>query len=279
VIEWEPRALEPERRDCGNLVDGGLGCEEDARDESNPAMSEMRNLALDVDEGDGARGGAPRARIAVSDAWAFTRHGGAPIVSRDCTSLAALEREVARLQQELADALDEARRRFGAPDAAAKPGRPAPAGATQPAPAERRLPALDASLRVSDVMTREVRTLGPNERLSVADELMKQGRFRHVVIVDEGRVVGVVSRRDIFHGALAWSLGQGRKAYETLLAGSPAKDVMATDVVTVDPGASLAEAARLLREHQIGCLPVVAGDELVGILTEGDFLALLARPA
>jgi acetoin utilization protein AcuB len=124
-----------------------------------------------------------------------------------------------------------------------------------------------------------VRTLGPNQRLSVADELMKQGRFRHVVIVDEGRVVGVVSRRDIFHGALAWSLGQGGKAHETLLTATPAKEVMASDVVTIDPGASLGEAAALLRKHQIGCLPVVAGDELVGILTEGDFLALLARPA
>jgi acetoin utilization protein AcuB len=241
-------------------------------------MSEARNLTLDLDEGDRARGDAPRARIAVSEAWAFTRHGGAPIVSRDCTTLAALEREVARLQGELADALSEARERLGR-GGEARPQPAARASAAAEKPAERRLPALDASLRVSDVMTREVRTLGPNQRLSVADELMKQGRFRHVVIVEEGRVVGVVSRRDIFHGALAWSLGQGGKAHETLLTATPAKDVMASDVVTIDPGASLGEAAALLRQHQIGCLPVVAGDELVGILTEGDFLALLARPA
>jgi CBS domain-containing protein len=130
---------------------------------------------------------------------------------------------------------------------------------------------------VADVMTRDVRTLGPNDRLALADELMKQGRFRHVVVVDEGRVVGVVSQRDIFHGALAWSLGQGRRAHETLLTSSAVKDVMASNVVTVDPQAALAEAAALLRDHKIGCLPVVAGDALVGILTEGDFLALLAR--
>jgi CBS domain-containing membrane protein len=239
-------------------------------------MSEARNLTLDLDEGDRTRGDAPRARIAVSEAWAFTRHGGAPIVSRDCTTLAALEREVARLQGELADALAEARERLGRAGAAkAQPAARASASAEKPG--ERRLPALDASLRVSDVMTREVRTLGPNERLSVADELMKQGRFRHVVIVDDGRVVGVVSRRDIFHGALAWSLGQGGKAHAQLLAATAVKDVTASHVVTVDPNAPLAEAAALLREHKIGCLPVVAADELVGILTEGDFLALLAR--
>jgi acetoin utilization protein AcuB len=51
---------------------------------------------------------------------------------------------------------------------------------------------------------------------------------------------------------------------------------MASDVVTIDPEAKLAEAAALMRGRQVGCLPVVAGDELVGILTEGDFLALLA---
>jgi CBS domain-containing protein len=241
-------------------------------------MSEPRNLALDVDAGD-ARGDPPRLRIAVSEAWAFTRHGGAPIVSRDCTSLASLEREVARLQAELAGALNEARERLGgAKSAGAGPAQEAArAGAAEPPP--RALTALDPTLRVSDLMTRDVRTIGPNDRLSVADELMKQGRFRHVVVVADGRVVGVVSRRDIFHGALAWSLGQGGKAHQTLLASSPAKDVMASDVVTVDPGASLAEAAALLQKHKIGCLPVVAGDELAGILTEGDFLARLAAPA
>jgi acetoin utilization protein AcuB len=78
---------------------------------------------------------------------------------------------------------------------------------------------------------------------------------------------------------LAWSLGYGLKAHEQLLATSSVKDVMAGHVVTVDSDAPLAEAATLLREHKIGCLPVVAGDALVGIRTEGDGLALLARRA
>ncbi len=78
---------------------------------------------------------------------------------------------------------------------------------------------------------------------------------------------------------MAWSIGYGRKAHEQLLATTPVKNVMASDVVTVDRDSPLAEAAALFREHKIGCLPVVAGDALVGILTEGDFLALLARRA
>jgi CBS domain-containing membrane protein len=234
---------------------------------------ETTSLALDLDTG--ARPGEKRAaRIAVAEAWGFTRHGGGAVLTRDCASLAALEREVARLKGELDAALVEARTQLGGGAAPAARAAPAPA-----APASAPLAALDASLRVRDVMTREVRTLGPNDRLALADELMKQGRFRHVVVVDEGRVCGVLSQRDIFHGALAWSLGQGRKAHEQLLAATPVKDVMATRVVSVDPDAPLAEAAALLREHKIGCLPVVAGDALVGVLTEGDFLALLARRA
>ena len=234
---------------------------------------DAKNLTLDLDTG-AQPGEKSAARIAVAEAWGFTRHGGAPIVTRDCTSLAALEREVERLKQELDEALVEGRTRLG--------GR-APAAPKADAPASKegaqRIPALDTKLRVADVMTREVRTLGPNDQLALADELMKQGHFRHVVVVDEGRVVGVLSQRDIFHGALAWSLGYGRKAHEQLLAASSVKNVMASHVVTVDQAAPLAEAAALLREHKIGCLPVVAGDALVGILTEGDFLALLARRA
>jgi len=234
-------------------------------------MTEAKNLTLDLDTGPRSNE-KPAARIAVAEAWGFTRHGGAAVVTRDCASLAALEREVERLKGELDEALADARVRL----AGQKPA--APKGAAQAAtPAVQRIAALDTSLRVADVMTREVRTLGPNDRLALADELMKQGRFRHVVVVADGRVAGVLSRRDIFHGALAWSLGQGRKAHEQLLAATAVKDVMASHVVSVDPDAPLAEAAALLREHRIGCLPVVAGDALVGILTEGDFLALLAR--
>jgi len=232
-------------------------------------MAESRNLVLDRDPDAGD--GKERLRIAVGEAWAFTRHGGAATVTRDCTSLAAFEREVARLHGELDEALAAARAASGTAGAHA-------AAVSEPRPENepRTLPRLDTALRVRDVMTTDVRTMGPNDRLEVADELMQQGGFRHVVVVDEGRVVGVVSRRDIFHGALAWSLGQGRKAYEARLGTSAAKEVMASDVATVDPEVPLAEAAALMRRRQIGCLPVVAGDRLVGVITEGDFLALLA---
>ena len=126
-------------------------------------------------------------------------------------------------------------------------------------------------------MTRDVRTLRPNDRLSLADELMKVGNFRHVVVVDgDGQeVAGVISKRDIFYGALAWSTGLGTTGHQKALASAPVKTVMRSDVVTIAPDAWLSDAARIMRDEQIGCLPVVRGGDLVGILTEGDFLALL----
>jgi CBS domain-containing protein len=132
---------------------------------------------------------------------------------------------------------------------------------------------------VRDLITREVRTLDPNDRLSVADELMRLGRFRHAVVLDDQHeLAGVLSQRDIFFNALSWSLGQGASAHQKALEAVVVKEVMRADVTTIGPEASLAEAASRLREHQIGCLPVMDGDALVGILTEGDFLALLSQP-
>lgn len=141
-------------------------------------MTTNCNLTLDIDqEGGGREPSRPTARIAVSDAWGFTRHGGAATVTRDCTSYAALEREVARLRGELDAALSEARARFGGAVRTAAGATAASATAPAEASPERRLVTLDASLRVADVMTRHVHTLGPNDRLTLAEELMKQGRF------------------------------------------------------------------------------------------------------
>jgi CBS domain-containing membrane protein len=239
-------------------------------------MGEERSLDLEVvEEGRGER--ARRVvRVYVANAFAFTRSGGGATITRDCTSLAALEREVERLRAELEDILARAGERLGGGVVQVR----AAAGAAPTEEAAAVTPAakrVDVSLRVRDVMTREVVTVGPNDRLSLADELMKQGRFRHLVVFDDGAVVGVVSQRDVFYGTLAWSMGMGSRSFEQALAASPVKEVMHSDVATIDPEAPLVEAARLMMDRKIGCLPVLEVDRLVGILTEGDFLALVVR--
>ena len=134
-------------------------------------------------------------------------------------------------------------------------------------------------LKVRDLMTADPTTLKRNDKLTLADDIMRLGRVRHLPVVeDDGELlVGIVSQRDLFRNALAQALGYGKHAQRKILDTLSVKDVMATDVVTTGPETSLVEAARLLTERKVGCLPVVENGRLVGILTEGDFVAVVAR--
>lgn len=131
-------------------------------------------------------------------------------------------------------------------------------------------------MRVRDLMSAEVATVLRNDQLLIADDLMRLGRIRHTPVLDEstGAVVGVLSQRDLFRGALARSLGYGEHAQQKVLGMLLVKDVMTNDPVTVGPDAPLEQAARLMLERKIGCLPVVEDGKLVGILTESDFVRL-----
>jgi CBS domain-containing membrane protein len=134
-------------------------------------------------------------------------------------------------------------------------------------------------INVRDVMTAEVTTLKRNEKLTLADDLMHLGRIRHLPVLDDDgeQLVGIVSQRDLFRSALAKALGYGQSAQRKLLDTFSVKEVMTTDVITTTPGTPLIEAARVLMQHKIGCLPVVENGRLVGILTEGDFVAMVGR--
>jgi CBS domain-containing protein len=129
-------------------------------------------------------------------------------------------------------------------------------------------------------MQREVATLQRNDKLTIADDVMRLGRIRHLPVVDEESsepVVGIVSQRDLFRGALTRAFGYGEVARRKVMASIVVKEVMTTPVLTTTPDVPLREAARTMLEKKIGCLPVVDGGKLVGILTESDFVALFAR--
>jgi CBS domain-containing membrane protein len=134
------------------------------------------------------------------------------------------------------------------------------------------------ALRVRDQMSPEVTTLRHNDALVIADDVMRLGRIRHLPVLDDDRrLVGIVSQRDLFRGALARALGYGTHAQQKLLGQLIVKEVMTTDPLTIGPEAPIAEAAALMIQHKIGCLVVMEGEELVGVLTEGDFVAAVAN--
>jgi CBS domain-containing protein len=128
--------------------------------------------------------------------------------------------------------------------------------------------------RVRDLMTRAPKTLRRNDRVTSADELIRMERIRHLPVLDDDgeAVVGVVSQRDLFRGALARALGWGEHAQTRLFGQLFIKDVMTNEPVTIAPDAPLRDAAALMLARQIGCLPVVEDGRLVGILTESDFV-------
>ncbi|HZR79598.1 MAG TPA: CBS domain-containing protein [Candidatus Binatia bacterium] len=133
-----------------------------------------------------------------------------------------------------------------------------------------------ATFIVRDLMTTNVKTLGRNDTLGVADDLMSSNDIRHAPVLDaDGELCGILSQRDLFRGAFARALGYGGTAQKKLRDSLLVKEIMTTDVVTVRPQESLSTAARIMLEKKIGCLPVVdGGGRLIGILSESDFLKL-----
>ena len=123
-------------------------------------------------------------------------------------------------------------------------------------------------LRVRDSMTREVVTLGPEASAAEAWSVCKENNIRHVPIVAEGRLVGLVSDRDLR------DVRGGDRESDTprwVRLG----DMMTGDIVTIHPLDTIEHAAREIYDRKIGCLPVVAEGELVGIITSADMMRTL----
>lgn len=136
---------------------------------------------------------------------------------------------------------------------------------------------MSAVVYVRDVMSRDVATLEVNDKLKIADDVMKLGRIRHMPVLDaDEAIVGILSQRDLFRGALARCIGYGEYAQQKLLDQLVVKEIMNQDVVTVNPFAPLQQAARLMLERKIGCVVVAEEGRLVGILTESDFVKMCA---
>ncbi len=115
---------------------------------------------------------------------------------------------------------------------------------------------------VGQIMTREVATISPDKQVGQALKLMQKRNIRHLPVVENHRMVGWITSRDLREVLLASML-------EKITVG----DVMVQAPITVTPDTSVEEAARLVVEHKIGGMPVVEGDRLVGVLTMLDLIS------
>src|SRR5512139_2604810 len=101
-------------------------------------------------------------------------------------------------------------------------------------------------MKVRDVMVKEVATLDVNDELSLANDIMRLGRIRHLPVVDGTKLVGIVSERDLFRTSLAQALGYASKDTRDLMKTLHIKDVMVTGVITIPPYTELFDATKII---------------------------------
>ena len=133
-------------------------------------------------------------------------------------------------------------------------------------------------MKVRDVMTGQPLTVALNTLVREAADLMKARGIRHLPVVDQtGRLLGILTDRDISHAALVPALAEYLSWDPRRLRAPRVRDVMTWTVVTIDPDATLVQAGLSMFQHRIGSLPVVENGRLVGILTDRDVLAALRK--
>lgn len=129
---------------------------------------------------------------------------------------------------------------------------------------------IDNYKTVEQFMAVDLFTVRPEDVLDLAASLMHWRHVRHVPVEDNaGRLIGIVSHRDLIE-----LLASGRFAMNTTVI---VRDIMKTDLITITPETPTLEALELMREHNIGCLPVIKDERLVGIVTAYDFLTVSAK--
>jgi len=121
-------------------------------------------------------------------------------------------------------------------------------------------------VRLFEIMTTDVQVASPNEGAEAAYNRMRNQRVRHLVVMEDRRVVGILSELDV-GGAGGAAVRHGKSV----------ADLMSRRVVTAAPTAKVREAANLMRAREIGCLPIVEDSKLVGIVTLIDLAEVLGR--
>jgi acetoin utilization protein AcuB len=123
-------------------------------------------------------------------------------------------------------------------------------------------------------MTRDVITVPPHEKIIDAFELMQGRGIRHLPVVEDGELKGLVTDRDIRLALIPSPLSTPEDRMYHLGALERVDEIMATDLITVEPTSTIEEAAKLMAQYKIGAVPVVGRGKLVGILTETDVLSV-----
>jgi acetoin utilization protein AcuB len=121
-------------------------------------------------------------------------------------------------------------------------------------------------------MTPNPITVDPETNVPEAAALMKKGGFRRLIVARHRDLVGIVTDRDLRQAMPSDATSLSVWEINFLIARLKVKEIMTTNVATVNDDASLEEAARIMLERRIGGLPVMRGHEIVGVVTTTDVL-------
>jgi predicted transcriptional regulator len=129
-------------------------------------------------------------------------------------------------------------------------------------------------LKVSEFMTTDLFTVQKDDIIDLVIDMMDWRRIRYTPVEDkQGKLVGLVTLRIVLRHLLKMK-NQPRGIEPEI---TTAKDIMNQNPLTIDPNATILEAMSIMRKNMIGCLPVVQNGELIGIITEMDFLKISGR--
>jgi len=141
----------------------------------------------------------------------------------------------------------------------------------------KRAPLMSEVRSVRQFMASPVTSLPSSARLLDAGLLLRAGRIRHIPIIDDGQLVGILSDRDIQRCTPSMLTRVSAEEYNAIFEDTPVWKVMTREPQHISPDASLHAAAALLHSDKLGCLPVVENGQVIGIITKDDMLGALMR--
>ena len=132
---------------------------------------------------------------------------------------------------------------------------------------------MKTDLPVSEIMTRNILKLSLSDQLSSAEAMFKKNHIRHLPVVHEERIVGMLSYNDLLRISFADAVNEDEEEVETTVYEMfSIQQVMTKKVVSINSDTSIREAGRLFLQHDFHALPVVDNDRLVGIVTTTDII-------
>ncbi|WP_349919390.1 CBS domain-containing protein [Aeromonas veronii] len=128
---------------------------------------------------------------------------------------------------------------------------------------------------VRDIMTTRIATVSMDDRLNVIKEIFDAAHFRHLLVLEEDVLVGVISDRDMLRAISPYLDTDAEMTRDTETLYRRAHQIMSRHPVTISPDKTLQAAARLMLEKHVSCLPVLENGTLVGIVSWKDLLGVM----